>query len=35
VLADQQRTADFYLEAGLLKQHLDVKNTFDTGLGLA
>lgn len=35
VLADQQRTADFYLEAGLLKQRLDVKNTFDTGLGLA
>jgi len=34
VLADQQRTADFYLEAGLLKQRLEVKNTFDTGLNL-
>ena len=31
VLADQQRTADFYLEAGLLKQRLDVKTTFDAG----
>ncbi|WP_077035875.1 ABC transporter substrate-binding protein [Pelomonas sp. KK5] len=30
VLAEQQRTADFYLEAGLLKQGLVVKNTFDT-----
>jgi sulfonate transport system substrate-binding protein len=35
VLADQQQTADFYLEAGLLKQRLDVKNTFDTGFALA
>ena len=29
VIADQQRTANFYLKAGLLKQRLDVKNTFD------
>lgn len=29
VIADQQRTADFYLKAGLIKQRLDVKNTFD------
>jgi sulfonate transport system substrate-binding protein len=35
VLADQQRTADFYLEAGLLKQRLDVKPSFDTGFNLA
>jgi sulfonate transport system substrate-binding protein len=28
VVADQQRTADFYLGAGLLKQRLDVRNTF-------
>jgi len=34
VLADQQRTADFYLEAGLLKQRLDVKSTFDAGFAL-
>lgn len=31
VIADQQRTADFYLKAGLIKQKLDVKNTFDLG----
>lgn len=31
VIADQQRTADFYLKAGLIKQRLDVKNTFDLG----
>lgn len=31
VLADQQRTADFFAEAGLLKQRLDVRATFDTG----
>jgi len=31
VLADQQQTADFFLEAGLLKQRLEVRNTFDTG----
>jgi sulfonate transport system substrate-binding protein len=35
VLADQQATADFYLESGLLKQRLDVRNTFDTGFALA
>jgi sulfonate transport system substrate-binding protein len=35
VLAEQQRTADFYLEAGLLKQRLDVTSTFDTGLALS
>jgi len=29
VLADQQRSADFYLNAGLLKQRLDVVTTFD------
>jgi sulfonate transport system substrate-binding protein len=34
VLADQQATADFYLDAGLLKQRLDVKNTFDAGFTL-
>jgi len=34
VLSDQQRTADFYLEAGLLKQRLDVKSTFDTRFSL-
>lgn len=31
VIADQQRTADFYLEAGLIKQRLDVRVTFDAG----
>ncbi len=30
VLEDQQRTADFYLEAGLLRQRLQVASTFDT-----
>ncbi|WP_409242041.1 ABC transporter substrate-binding protein [Curvibacter microcysteis] len=30
VMAEQQRTADFYLEAGLLKQRLDTRATFDT-----
>ncbi len=30
VIADQQRTADFYLAAGLVRQRLDVRNTFDT-----
>ncbi|MDD2547495.1 MAG: ABC transporter substrate-binding protein [Burkholderiaceae bacterium] len=30
VLADQQATADFYLAAGLIKQRLDVRATFDT-----
>ncbi len=31
VIADQQRTADFYLSAGLIKQRLEVRATFDTG----
>jgi sulfonate transport system substrate-binding protein len=35
ILAEQQRTADFYLRAGLLKQRLDVRPTFDTGFGLS
>ena len=30
VIADQQRTADFYLDAGLVKQRLEVRGTFDT-----
>ncbi len=30
VVADQQRTADFYLKAGLLKQRLEVRSTFDS-----
>jgi len=34
VLAEQQRTADFYLESGLIKQNLVVKNTFDTSFAL-
>ncbi len=34
VLADQQATADFYLGAGLLKQRLDVRTTFDAGFRL-
>ena len=34
VLADQQRTADFFLESGLLKQRLDVKGTFDTSIAI-
>ena len=32
VVAEQQRTADFYLDAGLLKQRLDVRNTFERSL---
>ncbi len=35
VIADQQGTADFYREVGLIKQPLDVKTTFDTGFGVA
>ncbi len=31
VVADQQRTADFYHQVGLIKQPLQVKATFDTG----
>ncbi len=34
VLADQQRSADFYVETGLLKQRLDVKSTFDAGFAV-
>ena len=29
VLAEQQRTADVYLQAGLIRQRLDVRQTFD------
>ena len=29
VIADQQRTADFYHQVGLIKQPLDVRSTFD------
>ena len=35
VVADQQGTADFYRQVGLIKQPLDVKGTFDTGFALA
>jgi len=35
VIADQQGTADFYRQVGLIKQPLDVKATFDTGFGVA
>lgn len=34
VIAEQQRTADFYLKAGLLRQPLDVRATFDRGFPL-
>lgn len=34
VFADQQQTADFYLQAGLLKQRLNVLGSFDTGFAL-
>ncbi|CAN0626503.1 sulfonate transport system substrate-binding protein [Burkholderia multivorans] len=34
VVAEQQRTADFYLKAGLLRQPLDVRATFDSGFPL-
>ncbi len=33
VIADQQATADFYLQVGLIKQRLEVRDTFDTGFG--
>ena len=33
VIADQQGTADFYEQVGLIKQRLEVRNTFDTGFG--
>jgi sulfonate transport system substrate-binding protein len=35
VVTDQQGTADFYQQVGLIKQPLDVKGTFDTGFALA
>jgi sulfonate transport system substrate-binding protein len=35
IVAEQQRTADFYLKAGLLKQRLEVASTFDAGFPLA
>jgi ABC-type nitrate/sulfonate/bicarbonate transport system substrate-binding protein len=35
VVADQQATADFYRQVGLIKQPLDVKGTFDTGFSVA
>ncbi|WP_455774504.1 ABC transporter substrate-binding protein, partial [Burkholderia stabilis] len=35
VVAGQQRTADFYLKAGLLRQPIDVRATFDPGFPLA
>ncbi|KVG09659.1 MULTISPECIES: ABC transporter substrate-binding protein [Burkholderia] len=35
VIAQQQRTADFYLKAGLLREPLDVRATFDRGFPLA
>ncbi|MNT72429.1 hypothetical protein D3C72_2110300 [compost metagenome] len=34
LIAEQQRTADFYQKAGLLKQRLDVRQTFDSGFSL-
>ena len=34
VLADQQKTADFYVAAGLIKQRLDVRGTFDTSFNV-
>ena len=34
VVADQQGTADFYRQVGLIKQPLAVKSTFDTGFAL-
>ena len=30
LVATQQATADFYLKTGLLRQRLDVRQTFDT-----
>ncbi|CAG2127671.1 sulfonate transport system substrate-binding protein [Cupriavidus plantarum] len=34
LIATQQSTADFYLKTGLLKQRLDVRQTFDTTFAL-
>ena len=31
VIAEQQGTANFYQEVGLIKQHMDVKVLFDPG----
>jgi len=35
VVAEQQRTADFYFDAGLIRQRLDTKSTFDTSFALS
>jgi sulfonate transport system substrate-binding protein len=35
VIADQQGTADFYRQVGLIKQPLEVKATFDTAFSVA
>jgi sulfonate transport system substrate-binding protein len=35
VISDQQGTADFYRQVGLIKQPLDVKGTFDAGFSVA
>ncbi len=35
LVTEQQRTADFYLKAGLLKQRLDARTTFDPGFAIA
>jgi sulfonate transport system substrate-binding protein len=35
VVRDQQATADFYRQVGLIRQPLDVAGTFDTGFGVA
>ncbi len=34
VIQDQQGTADFYEQVGLIRQHLDVRRTFDTGFAV-
>jgi len=34
IVAEQQRTADFYVKVGLLKQRLEVATTFDAGFPL-
>ncbi len=34
VVAEQQKTADFYFHAGLIKQRLDVATTFDSRVAL-
>ena len=34
LIAEQQRTADFYLKTALLKQRLDARATFDTGFAV-